>query len=967
MAKVKSKDELALEFAKKRILWRDRPILFFEEVLNMKLPYHQKKLLQECYKRNRIAIKSANALGKCAYSEDFSVLADGTIVKNKDLINKEFNILSFDDDTEKQCPKTSRATDNGLKECYEVKLQSGKIVTRTFNHPLYKGGKVKTSRYIDGRRLTCEVISEGWTKCKDLKVGDYILVPKVHENIIPTKLDFTDEECKMLGYLLGDGGTTICVSFTQEDNKQLAEFKECAQAMGSKVVSITNDKYGYKVVGDGTINHNPVLNKVKEWGLFGCKSTEKLIPEFVGRLPLRQIAIILNRFYACDGYATSKKSLRKHPSKPNWKPDTYETRIGITLANKDLIKQIRLLLMRFGIETWMRYKPSKCGGKVFDAWELMIAKRESIIKFCENIGIYGKEEALNKCLEFANLKSQKREQKYQYLNCPEGFIWEQIKDIKNVGKKPTVCIEVDDTHTYLTEVYDHNSHCVAALAFHFFFTRVSDDPDDTTIVLITAPTFAQIKDSIFANIKMFADIADNYIKEKFGPEYSFLPKDFSESANICEYRFNAKCFITGIATGEGSAGSGNKFSSRHGSRVLVIADESQGVSEGTFSAIEGILSGGVETKYILLGNTTLPNGAGGTYYEAFQENSTFHQLSLTAYDSPNFMEPGITEEDMLAPEFAPNNWRKKLDKYCGTNYKEAAMNDTVDAWENEVKRKLPLAVITNPISVYRILERCGFNPEQYEYVTRVRAEFPSSGGSMVIDSRLLDTSFTNYDNPEMFEDDGITAMGVDISAGLGRDFSTICIKRGNKIIFLEEYQLKAPEFESKIRELYGQYSCDYVNLERDGLGAIIYEHLLEYEDIVINPIVSGGAPGITNPSTYEEDEINEQLKINYHRQRDYLWFHLGELLSLYWCNKHGGKPVLLPRNNKLKKQLLSATWKKSSTNKTQVESKEEIRKKLGSSTDLADAVIFAFAPVGEMDVISNLGCELTFFKNTSWY
>lgn len=510
------------------------------------------------------------------------------------------------------------------------------------------------------------------------------------------------------------------------------------------------------------------------------------------------------------------------------------------------------------------------------------------------------------------------------------------------------------------------SHCIAALAFHFFFTRVSNNLEKNTIVLITAPTFAQIKDAIFANIKMFAEKADEYVKNKFGQDYTFLPKSFSESANICEYRFNTKCFITGIATGEGKEGAGNKFSSRHSHYMLVISDESQGVTEGTFSAIEGILSGGVETKYILLGNTTLPNGAGGTYYDAFQEGSTFNQLTITSFDSPNFIEPGITLEDMLAPDVEPNNWRKKLDKYCGTNYKKAVQDDEVDAWETEVKRRLPLAVITNPISVNQILDKCGRNPEQYEFKTRVLAEFPNGGGRCVIDSKLLDDSFTNYSEPECFEDDDIVAMGVDISAGLGRDFSTICIRKGNKVIFLDEFQLKAPELERKIRELYQEYGCTYCNLERDGLGAVIYEHLIEFDDMIVNAIISGGSPGIPEPISSEEEELNQQLKIEYNRQRDYLWFNLSNLLTPYYCNRHNIKPILLPRNNKLKKQLLSATWKKSSANKTQVESKDDIRKKLGSSTDLADAVIFAFANVGEAGSSMSSSCNFITFNNTSW-
>lgn len=894
MVKIQSKQEEVLNFAKKREHWRNNPIDFFKEVLGMKLPYHQKKMIEACYKRNRIAIKSANAVGKCVNYNEYCILADGSIVLSQDLIGKEFDILSYDPDTGKQCSKTARAIDNGIQECYKITTNNGKTVNRTFNHPLYKGNLINNT----------EINIEGWVEVQNLKIGDYILCPTIHENIAPTKLDFSNTEAETLGYILGCRG--LCYNILPYE----------------------------------------VLNLAKEWNLYNCNPSKKVFPSFVGRLPLKQIAIILNKLYMYSNY------------------NVDENAITITLESERLIKEIRLLLMRFGIISNTNTNYTKYNNI---AWDLSISDPESIIKFYEDIVSVNKEAMSNINYLYSKIKSSKSNNIIKYSDCPDGFTWEKIVNVERIGTNPTVCIEVDDTHTFLTEVYDHNSHCVAALAFHFFFTRVTNDPNDTTIVLITAPTFAQIKDSIFANIKTFSDIADNYIKNKFGEEYSFLPKDFSESANVCEYRFNAKCFITGIATGEGSGGAGNRFSSRHATHVLVIADESQGVSEGTFSAIEGILSGGEETKYILLGNTTLPNGAGGTYYEAFQENSTFYQLSITAFDSPNFIEPNITLEDMLAPEYEPNNWRKKLDKYCGTNYEKARLNDEVDLWENEVKKKLPLSVITNPISVYRILEGCGFNPKQYNFLTRVMAEFPSGGGSCVIDAKLLDESFNNYDNPECFEDDGIVAMGVDISAGLGRDFSTICIRRGNKVVYLEEFQEKAPVFEKIILDKYKEYGCSYCNLERDGMGAIVYEHLEEHDDIVINQIVSGGGPGIPNPINSEEHDLNEQLKMQFHRQRDYLWFHLNDLLSPYWHNKHGGKPILLPKNNKLKKQLLSATWKKNTTNKTQVESKEDIRKKLGTSTDLADAVIFAFADVGEAGLYASCDCEFVSVKNLSWF
>ena len=952
--KRKTNDELAREFASKRQEWKKHPLEFFKEVLGITLPVHQQKMLLDCIKHNRVAICTGNSIGKCSRREDFSVLADGTLVKNKDLIDKEFKILSYDKNTNKQCGETARATDNGIKECLEIQTSSGKVITRTTNHQLYKG-ILKVGKYtINKHEYTRRVEDNGWVQAKDLKVGDYILTPIIHENIEPSKLDFTDEECKVLGYLIGDGGTTNSVVFTQEDNKQLIEFIDCVTKLGSNINHI--EKYGYRVVGDGTKNNNPVLNKVKDWGLYGCKSTEKLLPDFVGRLPLRQIALILNRIFACDGYTTTKK-IEKKQINPKWKNEYYDCKIGITLANKDLIKQLRLLLMRFGIETWCRHRKVKYTGsdKQFDAWELTISKKKSIIKFCEQIGIYGKEDALNACLKHALEKSDKREHKYQYMFCPEGFMWEKITHINNVGLQSTVCIEVDNTHTYLTEVYDHNSFIIGALAFYYFVCNVSDDPDESTVIIITSVVFSQVKRSIFANIKHFAKRADKYVKDRFGEEYSFLPKDFSDSPNTVEYWFNELSYIMGISTDNQNAISGI-----HAKNLLILFDEMQGISEQTFSGFRGVLQSGL-AKQILLGNPTLPNGPTGEFYNAMQPDSNYHRIFISAFDTPNFIETGIKLEDMLIPEVEPTNWRYKLDKYCGTNYKDACKNDCVGMWEHEVISKLPFPNLVNPISAFGVLKDCGMNPNQYDFKTRILAQFPDGEGNCVINQQWLEKSMNDYENPEKHVS-GIITMGVDISGGLGRDFSTIAVRDGNKIIYLEEFQLRAPELEEKIIEVYNNYGCSYCCLERDGLGKPIYDHIDEREVINIIPINSGGGAGFDEPLSYDEEIQTKEARELYYRKRDELWFNIRNLLNPYTQEN----PILLPRNQKLKRHLMCADWKKGQTGKIQVSPKEEMRKKIKESPDLADAVIFAFAPVSESYSDYSLAGGLWTFKNTGW-
>ena len=60
----KSKQEKIIELTARRLYWRTDPISFIEEVLNMKLPNHQKKMIKAISSHNKVSIRSANGIGK---------------------------------------------------------------------------------------------------------------------------------------------------------------------------------------------------------------------------------------------------------------------------------------------------------------------------------------------------------------------------------------------------------------------------------------------------------------------------------------------------------------------------------------------------------------------------------------------------------------------------------------------------------------------------------------------------------------------------------------------------------------------------------------------------------------------------------------------------------------------------------------------------------------------------------------
>jgi hypothetical protein len=104
------------------------------------------------------------------------------------------------------------------------------------------------------------------------------------------------------------------------------------------------------------------------------------------------------------------------------------------------------------------------------------------------------------------------------------------------------------------------------------------------------------------------------------------------------------------------------------------------------------------------------------------------------------------------------------------------------------------------------------------------------------------------------------------------------------------------------------------------------DHLLTHHQIEAESFVaSEGTP-----------EKTADGKLAFLNRRAESWWRLREALD-----PNSDPEIELPPDTRLQAQLTAPKWKLSGT-KIQVESKDDIRKRLGSSTDDADAVIMAW-------------------------
>jgi hypothetical protein len=173
---------------------------------------------------------------------------------------------------------------------------------------------------------------------------------------------------------------------------------------------------------------------------------------------------------------------------------------------------------------------------------------------------------------------------------------------------------------------------------------------------------------------------------------------------------------------------------------------------------------------------------------------------------------------------------------------------------------------------------------------------------------------------------GAVTIGVDV-ARFGSDASAICLRQGNMILgdgIKTKRGLNTMQVVGWVRseiEALKKKNLEIgdVCIDSIGLGAGVVDRLLE-EGVDVRGINVGESPTIAGNYLNLRTELWEKARS---------WFE--------------GLDVVIPNDEGLIMELCSVGYGFSSTGKTKVESKDEIRKRLGSSPDSADALILTFA------------------------
>ncbi|KKN08642.1 hypothetical protein LCGC14_1054590 [marine sediment metagenome] len=409
-----------------------------------------------------------------------------------------------------------------------------------------------------------------------------------------------------------------------------------------------------------------------------------------------------------------------------------------------------------------------------------------------------------------------------------------------------------------------------------------------SIVLTTAPTFRQVKQVLWQEIRRAYRGAQKPVK------LNILKNLLKVEAQIDD-----KWYAFGFSTDDPDA-----FNGIHAEHILVIFDEASGIPPEIWESAKGVLSSG-NAHLLGIGNPTDPSSM---FAMEFKEKSIAYPIRISAYDTPNMTEFNITE-DLIAESDYDYSKIAKL-----------------------ITGPLPYPALTSPFYVWDAYHTWG--PNSPAYSARVLGEFPEQGEDTLIPLNLIEDACRRNIPPGFPKE-----FSHDV-AYMGSDYNVLIYRQGDYTRVIDSWnKLDTDETAQRIIHHSMNFATSLIKIDVIGYGAGVADQLVKYfgESRVLKINV---AEAPTIPSFSEElNKFHDKQFLNYRAE---LYWRLREKFEQ-------GTIDIDPHDEDLKTELSMLKYK-IENGKIKIESKDDMRKRLRRSPDRADTLAYAFAEKRTRDI-----------------
>lgn len=403
-----------------------------------------------------------------------------------------------------------------------------------------------------------------------------------------------------------------------------------------------------------------------------------------------------------------------------------------------------------------------------------------------------------------------------------------------------------------------------------------------SIVITTAPTARQVKDLLWAEINRLREVSQF---------------DFIGEMKTMGYTIGPKWFAAGIATEAGKEEqSAVKFQGYHAKHILVVLDEAVGIHPAIWEAVDGITTG-KHSKVLAVGN---PSSLNCTFRKML-ERKDWNTFTISALNHPN-----VIQNREIVPGAVSRYW----------------VNEKLNLWCNEAEEKDFLNPENRKIFC--------FNGKYYEpnplFTWKVMGEFPEDCPDGLIPAYKIQQAEDRYcettDTVQVPNENTFCHMSIDV-ARFGSDYSVFAINKNNRFITIPFYHLDTAKLAGEAINLIKIHKPSKVAVDCDGVGAGVFDNLNEAKNEEIIDVELYEIHGGSNPLALGQTEDFLNLRA-----------------QMYWMFKTDIDKISLEPREELEEGFSTIRYFFNSKGKTQIEAKDEIKKRLGRSPDLEDAIVY---------------------------
>lgn len=444
----------------------------------------------------------------------------------------------------------------------------------------------------------------------------------------------------------------------------------------------------------------------------------------------------------------------------------------------------------------------------------------------------------------------------------------------------------------------------AAVCFMYLTPRWENGRmTENTKVALTAPTDRQVR-----NI-MLPEVARLFNRAR--QRGATLPGRLTTTDIRTDFD---EWFLTGFKADEHNHEAWSGF---HAVHTMFVITEATGIGDDTFAAIEGNLQG--DSRILLVFNPNTPVG----YAARSQKGDRWARFSLNSLSAPN-----VVERRIVIPGQVDYEWvRDKVAHWC-TPIGEDERREEMDDFQ---------------------FEGHWYRPEDL-FRRKVLGRFPKVSDDVLIPPQWLEQAHERWrqtgGKQPTAEQQEPRLLGVDV-AGMGRDSSVFCERQG---AWVEPFAVRNSGGQADHMRTAGEivarrvrFPRMYVSIDTIGEGAGVYSRLMEQDkrEYLISCKYSEAA---RDPRGRDLTDLTQQYR--FQNLRAYLHWCVRD-----WLNPKNNTLAMLPPDPVLDEEATEIRWQFRSDGRILIEPKEEIKKRLGRSTDRFDALANTFYPLHQRKTI----------------